>query len=163
MEVSEARVWRWRNENAHLKRLLADAMLNKPMQNGFIESGRLRDELHNETLFSSLAQGRVATTRWRVDSNTTRPHSQIAWHTADEFARTFRPHQPIVLRYANGFARATVGSTAQQGKINAGKNSEMDRNWGKRHHSLTWKLTKADPRIGSHVFSSRVLILNLCQ
>jgi putative transposase len=32
----------------------------KPMQNGFIESfnGRLRDELLNETLFSSLAQAR---------------------------------------------------------------------------------------------------------
>jgi putative transposase len=34
----------------------------KPMQNGFIESfnGRLRDELPNETLFTSLAQARVA-------------------------------------------------------------------------------------------------------
>ena len=33
----------------------------KPMQNGFIESfnGRLRDELLNETLFTSLAQARV--------------------------------------------------------------------------------------------------------
>ena len=34
----------------------------KPMQNAFIESfnGRLRDELLNETLFSSLAQARIA-------------------------------------------------------------------------------------------------------
>ncbi len=34
----------------------------KPMQNAFIESfnGRLRDELLNETLFTSLAQARVA-------------------------------------------------------------------------------------------------------
>ena len=34
----------------------------KPMQNGFIESfnGRLRDELLNETLFTSLAQARAA-------------------------------------------------------------------------------------------------------
>jgi putative transposase len=39
------------------------------MQNGFIESfnGRLRDELLNETLFTSLAQARVAITLWRAD------------------------------------------------------------------------------------------------
>ncbi len=47
----------------------------KPMQNGFIESfnGRLRDELLNETLFSSLAQARAALLRWQLDYNTTRP------------------------------------------------------------------------------------------
>ena len=41
----------------------------KPMQNGFIESfnGRLRDELLNETLFSSLAQARAALLRWQLD------------------------------------------------------------------------------------------------
>ena len=41
----------------------------KPMQNGFIESfnGRLRDELLNETLFSSLAQAREKLAGWRAD------------------------------------------------------------------------------------------------
>ena len=36
------------------------------MQNGFIESfnGRLRGELLNYTLFSSLAQARAALLRW---------------------------------------------------------------------------------------------------
>lgn len=40
----------------------------KPMQNGFIESfnGRLRDELLNETLFSSLPQARTALANWRA-------------------------------------------------------------------------------------------------
>jgi putative transposase len=67
----------------------------KPMQNGFIESfnGRLRDELLNETLFTSLAQARVAITLWRTDYNTARPHSQIAWQTPDEFASTFNPRR----------------------------------------------------------------------
>jgi putative transposase len=39
----------------------------KPMQNAFIESfnGRLRDELLNETLFSSLAQARVCQCRFK--------------------------------------------------------------------------------------------------
>ena len=38
----------------------------KPMQNAFIESfnGRQRDELLNETLFTSLAQARVALGCW---------------------------------------------------------------------------------------------------
>ena len=43
----------------------------KPMQNAFIESfnGRLRDELLNETLFTLLAQARVALGCWLVDYN----------------------------------------------------------------------------------------------
>jgi putative transposase len=41
----------------------------KPMQNAFIESfnGRLRDELLNETLFSTLPQTRIALAAWRAD------------------------------------------------------------------------------------------------
>jgi putative transposase len=41
----------------------------KPTQNAFIESfnGRLRDELLNETLFPSLAHGRVVLEAWRGD------------------------------------------------------------------------------------------------
>ncbi len=94
----------------------------KPMQNGFIESfnGRLRDELLNETLFTSLAQTRVTIALWRADYNTARPHSQISWQTPDEFARTFTPRRPLALRYANGSAQAPAASPAQQGKTTAG-------------------------------------------
>src|SRR6266404_3799693 len=51
----------------------------KPTQNAFIESfnGRLRDELLNETLFTSLLQARVALRCWRADYNTVRPHSGL--------------------------------------------------------------------------------------
>ena len=44
----------------------------KPNQNAFVESfnGRLRDELLNETLFTSLAHARVALQAWRTDYNT---------------------------------------------------------------------------------------------
>ncbi len=43
----------------------------KPIQNAFIESfnGRLRDELLNETLFSSLPHARSALSNWRSDYN----------------------------------------------------------------------------------------------
>lgn len=51
----------------------------KPTQNAFIESfnGRLRDELLNEVLFTSLAQAGQALRAWREDYNTVRPHSAI--------------------------------------------------------------------------------------
>ena len=94
----------------------------KPMQNAFIESfnGRLRDELLNETLFTSLAQARVAIALWRADYNSARPHSQIGWQTPDEFAQTFNPRRALALRNAKGSAPAPVASPAHQGKTNAG-------------------------------------------
>ena len=94
----------------------------KPMQNAFVESfnGRLRDELLNETLFTSLAQARVSIALWRADYNSARPHSQIGWQTPDEFAQTFNPRRSLALRNAKGSAPAPVASPAHQGKTNAG-------------------------------------------
>jgi putative transposase len=93
----------------------------KPMQNAFIESfnGRLRDELLNETLFSSLAQARVALGCWRADYNGSRPHSQLGWKTPSEYAFTFHPRRDLALRYAEGSAPAPVAPTAQQGNPKA--------------------------------------------
>ncbi|MGY4329357.1 hypothetical protein ACVWWG_003774 [Bradyrhizobium sp. LB7.2] len=70
--------------------------------NAFIESfnGRLRDELLNETLFTSLAQARVALACWRVDYSEARPHSQLGWKTPSEFAFTCHPRRELALRYA---------------------------------------------------------------
>ncbi|WLA47921.1 IS3 family transposase [Bradyrhizobium elkanii] len=92
----------------------------KPMQNAFIESfnGRLRDELLNETLFTSLAQARVALGCWRADYNDARPHSQLGWKTPSEFAFTCHPRRDLALRYAESSAPAPVAPTAQLGKSN---------------------------------------------
>ena len=92
----------------------------KPMQNAFIESfnGRLRDELLNETLFTSPAQARVTLGRWRADYNHARPHSQLGWKTPSEFAVTYHPRRDLALRYAEGSAPAPVATTAQSGKSN---------------------------------------------
>ncbi len=89
----------------------------KPMQNAFIESfnGRLRDELLNETLFTSLAQARVALACWRADYNDARPHSQLGWRTPSEFAMTCHLRRDLALRYAEGSAPAPVAATAQPG------------------------------------------------
>nr|WP_315833550.1 IS3 family transposase [Bradyrhizobium prioritasuperba] len=93
----------------------------KPMQNAFIESfnGRLRDELLNETLFTSLAQARVILECWRADYNDARPHSQLGWRTPSEFAFTFHPRRDLTLRYIDGSAPAPVASTAHTGKPNS--------------------------------------------
>ncbi|WGR93095.1 IS3 family transposase [Bradyrhizobium sp. ISRA443] len=93
----------------------------KPMQNAFIESfnGRLRDELLNETLFTSLAQARVALGCWRADYNNTRPHSQLGWKTPSEFAITCQPRRDLALRCAEGSAPAPVAPTARPGKSNS--------------------------------------------
>ncbi len=61
----------------------------KPQQNGFSESfnGKLRDELLNETLFSSLAGARAKLEAWRRDFNEVRPHSSLAYLTPAAYAR----------------------------------------------------------------------------
>jgi len=53
------------------------------MQNGYSESfnGRMRDELLNETVFTSMAQARAAIAAWVADYNTTRPHSALGYQT----------------------------------------------------------------------------------
>ncbi|MEH2472352.1 transposase InsO family protein [Nitrobacteraceae bacterium AZCC 2161] len=92
----------------------------KPTQNAFIESfnGRLRDELLNETLFTSLAQARVALRCWRADYNDARPHSRLGWRTPSEFAFT-HPRRELALRYADGSAPAPVAPPAHQGNPTA--------------------------------------------
>jgi putative transposase len=64
----------------------------KPTQNAFAESfnGRFRDELLNETLFSSLAAARLAIANWKEDYNTHRPHSALGNIPPAEFAMKIR-------------------------------------------------------------------------
>jgi putative transposase len=94
----------------------------KPMQNGFIESfnGRLRDELLNETLFSSLSQARAALANRRIDYNSARPHSQLGWHTPTAFASAFTSRRTLAPRYATSAAPDAVASPAQTGSTTAG-------------------------------------------
>lgn len=63
----------------------------KPQQNAFAESfiGRLRDEMLNETLFSSLEHAREALADWRRDYNQTRPHSSLGGVPPAVFAAGF--------------------------------------------------------------------------
>jgi len=60
----------------------------KPTQNAFVERfiGSLRDELLNETLFTSLAEATAHITTWKEDYNRYRPHSSLGNLTPNEFA-----------------------------------------------------------------------------
>lgn len=94
----------------------------KPMQKGFIESfsGRLRDELLNETLFPSLAHARAKLGHWRTDYNTGRPLSQLGWSTPAEFAAAFESRRALALRSVSGSAQTPVASPANSGIPTAG-------------------------------------------
>ncbi len=100
----------------------------KPMQNGFIESfnGRLRDELLNETLFTSLAQARVSIAMWRSDYK----HRPAA--LPDRLADTGRVRQHL---HPATVARAALcqrlGASARRFTRQAGQNHRRERtqNW----------------------------------
>jgi putative transposase len=91
----------------------------KPQQNAFIESfnARLRDELLNETVFSSLNEARILLEQWRRDYNTRRPHSRLGWLTPSEFADRSRLSKqwPSGAAQPEGSAPMAIASTAQQG------------------------------------------------
>ena len=88
-ELTSMAVLRWCQETRIDWHYIAPG---KPMQNAFVESfnGSFRDELLNETLFSSLAEAREKITAWKEDYNRTRPHSSLGNLTPQEFAMKSR-------------------------------------------------------------------------
>ena len=60
-----------------------------PWENGYIESfnGKLRDELLNREIFTTLEEARVLIEEWRREYNQIRPHS----------AKDYRPPAPEAL------------------------------------------------------------------
>mgnify|MGYP001819969915 FL=1 len=59
-----------------------------PWENGYGESfiGRLRDELLDRELFTSLLEAQVVTEDWRIEYNHHRPHGALGEQTPAEFA-----------------------------------------------------------------------------
>ena len=89
------------------------------MQNAFVESfnGRLRDELLNETLFSSLQHARELLAEWQDDYNTVRPHSGIGNLPPSTYARLTASdmQQDGTLRCVEGSAPRPVASPSHSG------------------------------------------------
>jgi putative transposase len=75
-ELTSMAILRWSQETLVEWHYIAPG---KPTQNAFVESfnGRLRDELLNETLFTSLAHARAVLAAWKDDYNKIRPHSAL--------------------------------------------------------------------------------------
>jgi putative transposase len=53
-----------------------------PWENGYIESfnGKLRDELLNREVFTTLTEAKVLIEQWRQEYNHIRPHSSLGYH-----------------------------------------------------------------------------------
>lgn len=80
-----------------------------PWENGYVESfnGKLRDELLNGEVFSTLSEAQVLIEEWRRHYNRVRPHSALG----------YRPPAPEALANAEGgktvpLARPQIGSGA---------------------------------------------------
>jgi transposase InsO family protein len=93
----------------------------KPTQNAFVESfnGRMRDELLNETLFTSLAHAREKIAAWTHDYNTGRPHSSLGYATPAAFAANLKKQGAAALRIAGGYATQPLASPAHVGNNDA--------------------------------------------
>ena len=52
-----------------------------PWENGYIESfnGKLRDELLDREIFTTLLEAKVLIENWRREYNTIRPHSSLGY------------------------------------------------------------------------------------
>jgi transposase InsO family protein len=68
-----------------------------PWENPYIESfnGKLRDELLNAELFTSLAEARYLASNWRLEYNHRRPHSSLKGLTPAAFAAASRGERPL--------------------------------------------------------------------
>lgn len=88
-ELTSMAVLRWCQETRIEWHYIAPG---KPMQNAFVESfnGSFRDELLNETLFTSLTEARVTITAWVEHYNRNKPHSSLGNLTPQEFAMKTR-------------------------------------------------------------------------
>jgi putative transposase len=91
----------------------------KPQQNAFVESfnGRLRDELLNESLFSTLDHARGLLAEWQNDYNTIRPHSGIGNQPPLTYARLIASEMQRdgTLELSGGSAPRPVASPSHTG------------------------------------------------
>ena len=115
-ELTGVAILRWTQERRVEWHYIAPG---KPQQNAFVESfnGRLRDELLNETLFTSLVHARDALAAWRNDYNTIRPHSAIGNQPPAIYAKLSVPamQRDGTLEHLGGSAPHPVAPPSQIG------------------------------------------------
>lgn len=69
-----------------------------PWENGYVESfnARLRDELLDGEIFSSLAEAKTVIEDWRRHYNAVRPHSALGWRPPAPEAIVPLPQRPVM-------------------------------------------------------------------
>ena len=119
-ELTSMAILRWSAETRVEWHYIAPG---KPQQNAFIESfnGRLRDELLNETLFTSLNHVREALAIWMEDYNTVRPHSSLGNLPPAAYAKLSAPgtRRDGALPLSGGSAPRPVSPPSHLGSNNA--------------------------------------------
>ncbi len=88
-----------------LKRLKVGTLFiepGSPWENGYNESfnGKLRDELLNREIFTSLNEAKVLVEQWRKDYNQQRPHSSLKDVPPEEYIQKWR--RPESRKLAHG-------------------------------------------------------------
>ena len=98
-------------------------------------NGRLRDELLNETIFTSLAHVREALAIWKDDYNTIRPHSALDNLPPAVFAELSVPgmQRDGALRYVEAPRPAPLHHRANKAQMMPGLSSSLDESWGSAH------------------------------
>ena len=93
-ELTSNAVLKWAQDHCMQWHYIAPG---RPMQNGFVESfnGRMRDELLNETVFTSMAQARAVIAAWVTYYNTARPHSALGYQTPAAHAAKLKAMGPV--------------------------------------------------------------------
>jgi hypothetical protein len=133
-ELTGMAILRWSQETRVEWHYIAPG---KSQQNAFIESfnGRLRDELLNETLFTSLAHVREALAMWKDDYNTVRPHSALGNLPPAVFAKLSAPamQRDGTLRYIEGSAPRPIAPPSHQAQMKPGLSSSLDETRGSAH------------------------------
>lgn len=92
----------------------------KPNQKAFVESfnARMREELLNETWFTSLNYGRE-TLRGLGIITTRRPYSLLGYAILTAFAVALKKQEAAALQIAGRFATERLASPARKGNNNA--------------------------------------------
>ncbi len=85
-EFTAKAIRRWLNQLG-VKTLFIEP--GSPWENGYIESfnGKLRDELLNREIFTTLTEAKVLIEQWRREYNQVRPHSSLGYRPPAPEAR----------------------------------------------------------------------------
>jgi putative transposase len=112
-ELTSNAVLKWAQDHCMQWHYIAPG---RPMQNGFVESfnGRMRDELLNETVFTSMAQARAVIAAWVADYNTARPHSALGYQTPAAHAAKLKA-MGLVSPPLRGSEPSPIAQTAPHG------------------------------------------------